>query len=162
MREAYRTPLRLACMAKFPVRHGTRGRPRGRGVYFGHTPRWVSIASMNDSLNSAVLLFSYGTLQDEAVHLANFGRELTGSPDLLPGYSMALIAIRDPAVVATSGKAHHSIAERSANLTDEVPGIVFEITAEELAAADRYEVSEYTRVCETLKSGARAWVYVRA
>jgi hypothetical protein len=39
---------------------------------------------------------------------------------------------------------------------------VFEITAEELAAADRYEVSEYTRVLVTLKSGARAWVYVRA
>jgi hypothetical protein len=117
---------------------------------------------MDDSLNAAVLLFSYGTLQDKAVQMANFGRELTGSPDSLPGYSTALIAIRDPAVVATSGKTHHSIAQRSANLTDEVPGTVFKITAEELAAADRYEVSEYTRVCETLTSGARAWVYVRA
>jgi hypothetical protein len=113
-------------------------------------------------LNATLLLFSYGTLQDKAVQLANFGRELIGSPDSLPGYSTSLIAIRDLAVVATSGKTHHSIAERSANPTDEVPGTVFKITAEELAAADRYEVSEYTRVCETLKSGARAWVYVRA
>src|SRR5580693_6360294 len=100
---------------------------------------------MADILDDTVLLFSYGTLQDKAVQLANFGRELTGSPDSLPGYSTSLIAIRDPAVVAASGKTHHSIAARSANLTDEVPGVVFSITAEELAAADRYEVSEYTR-----------------
>jgi hypothetical protein len=52
--------------------------------------------------------------------------------------------------------------EHTANLSDEVRGTVFEITAEELIAADRYEVSEYTRVLATLKSGARAWIYVRA
>jgi gamma-glutamylcyclotransferase (GGCT)/AIG2-like uncharacterized protein YtfP len=117
---------------------------------------------MEDSLDAAVLLFSYGTLQDKTVQMANFGRELTGHADSLPGYSASLIAIRDPAVVAMSGKTHHTIAQRSTNLADEVPGTVFEITAEELAAADRYEVSEYTRVLVTLKSGARAWVYVRA
>ena len=42
---------------------------------------------------------------------------------------------------------------------EEVTGMVFEITAQELAAADRYEVAEYTRVEVTLKSGVRAWVY---
>lgn len=36
------------------------------------------------------------------------------------------------------------------------------MTQAELAAADRYEVAEYTRRQLTLKSGARAWVYVRA
>jgi gamma-glutamylcyclotransferase (GGCT)/AIG2-like uncharacterized protein YtfP len=117
---------------------------------------------MSDSLNLGVLLFAYGTLQDKAVQMANFGRELQGRPDSLPGYSTSLIAIRDPAVVATSGKTHHTIAAHSTNPRDEVPGTVFEITAEELAAVDRYEVSEYTRVFVTLKSGARAWVYVRA
>jgi gamma-glutamylcyclotransferase (GGCT)/AIG2-like uncharacterized protein YtfP len=117
---------------------------------------------MSDSVNAGVLLFAYGTLQDKAVQMANFGRELAGRPDSLPGYSASLIAIRDPAVVATSGKSHHTIAERSKNPSDEVPGTVFEITAEELAAADRYEVSEYTRVLVSLRSGARAWVYVRA
>jgi hypothetical protein len=108
-----------------------------------------------------VLLFSYGTLQDKTVQLANFGRELTGFADTLPGYSASLIAIRDPAVVAASGKTHHAIAERSPNFTDEVPGTVYEITAKELAAADRYEVSEYTRILVTLKSGTQAWVYGR-
>jgi hypothetical protein len=117
---------------------------------------------MNDPINTAVLLFSYGTLQDKAVQLANFGRELTGFADSLPGYSTSLIAIRDPAVVRASGKTHHTIADPSGNLADEVRGMVFEITPQELEAADRYEVSDYTRVPVTLKSGKRAWVYVRA
>jgi hypothetical protein len=117
---------------------------------------------LHDPLDATVLIFSYGTLQDRAVQLASFGRELSGSSDSLPGYSTSLIAIRDQGVVATSGKTHHMIAERSSNLADELPGMVFEITAEELAAADRYEVSEYTRVEVTLKSGLQAWAYVRA
>lgn len=96
------------------------------------------------------------------MQLANFGRELTGTSDSLPGYSISLIAIHDPVVVATSGKTHHAIAERSSNRVAEVPGTVFRITPDELAAADRYEVSEYTRVEVTLKSGLRAWAYVQA
>ena len=117
---------------------------------------------LDDPLDATVLIFSYGTLQDRAVQLANFGRVLSGSSDSLPGYSRSLIAIRDPGVIATSGKTHHAIAERSRNLTDEVPGMVFRITHDELAAADRYEVSEYIRVQVTLKSGLQAWAYVRA
>jgi gamma-glutamylcyclotransferase (GGCT)/AIG2-like uncharacterized protein YtfP len=112
--------------------------------------------------NATQLIFSYGTLQEKAVQLANFGRELTGTSDSLPGYSTALLAIRDPGVVATSGRTHHVIAERSSNPTDEVQGTVFSLAPEELAAADRYEVPEYTRVKVTLKSGVRAWAYVRA
>jgi Gamma-glutamyl cyclotransferase, AIG2-like len=109
-----------------------------------------------------VLLFSYGTLQDKAVQLANFGRELQGHPDAIPGFRQTLLAIRDPHVVATSGKTHHPIVERSPDPNDSVAGTVFEITATELAAADKYEVSDYKRVAVTLKSGVRAWVYVRA
>lgn len=113
-------------------------------------------------MKTTVLIFSYGTLQDKAVQLANFGRELSGTSDSLPGYSTSLIAIGDPRVVAASGKTHHTIAERSTNPAEAVPGMVFRISPEELAAADRYEVSEYTRVQLTLKSGLRAWAYVRA
>jgi hypothetical protein len=115
-----------------------------------------------DSLNATVLIFSYGTLQDRAVQLANFGRELTGTADLLPGYSTSLLEIRDQGVVATSGKTHHTIADCSSNSTDEVRGTVFKITPDELVAADRYEVPEYKRVQVTLKSGLQAWAYVRA
>lgn len=108
-----------------------------------------------------ILLFSYGTLRDRAVQMANFGRLLSGRADTLPGYTLLPIAIDDPAVVALSGKSQHTIAKRS-NAADEVTGMVFEITAQELAAADRYEVSEYTRVFVTLKSGVKAWVYIGA
>jgi hypothetical protein len=117
---------------------------------------------LDDPVTATVLLFSYGTLQDRAVQLANFGRELSGSSDSLAGYVTALIPIRDPAVISTSGKSYHRIAERSRNVADEVPGMVFKITPGELDAADRYEVSEYTRVQVTLKSGLQAWAYVRA
>jgi hypothetical protein len=101
---------------------------------------------MENSQNTPVFLFSYGTLQDKAVQVANFGRELAGRPDSIPGYSQSLVAIDDPEVVATSGKTHHPIVQPSSNLKDEVSGTVFEITALELAAADEYEVSDYKRV----------------
>jgi gamma-glutamylcyclotransferase (GGCT)/AIG2-like uncharacterized protein YtfP len=70
--------------------------------------------------------------------------------------------IEDASVVALSGKSQHTIAKRAHDAHDEVTGMVFEITAEELVAADRYEVAEYTRVEVTLKSGAKAWVYIGA
>lgn len=86
---------------------------------------------------------------------------MSGRADSLPGYSQSLVAIADPKVVATSGKTHHPIVQASANPKDEVPGTVFEITTDELAAADDYEVADYQRVAAILKSGAQAWVYVR-
>jgi hypothetical protein len=116
---------------------------------------------VNDSRH-VELLFSYGTLQDEAVQMANFGRRLKGRPDVLPGYTLMSITIEDPRVVALSGKARHTIAVRSTGPKEEVPGVVFEMTAQELLAADQYEVAEYTRILATMKSGTRAWVYVRA
>ena len=111
---------------------------------------------------AAILLFSYGTLQDKKVQIAQFGRELRGRPDSIPGYRQTLLEITDPQVIATSGKTHHPIVEPSPQPGDEVSGSVFEITAQELAAADQYEVSDYKRVSVNLKSGVQAWVYVRA
>jgi gamma-glutamylcyclotransferase (GGCT)/AIG2-like uncharacterized protein YtfP len=108
-----------------------------------------------------LLLFSYGTLQDKAVQMANFGRLLSGRPDSLAGYKLWPITIEDTLVVALSGKSQHMIAKRG-QAGDEVTGMVFEVTDRELAAADRYEVAQYTRVRVTLKSGAQAWVYVGA
>jgi hypothetical protein len=54
-------------------------------------------------------LFSYGTLQQEDVQLATFGRRLTGVSDALVGYRQSMVAIQDPEVVRTSGKTHHPI-----------------------------------------------------
>lgn len=45
---------------------------------------------------ATVYLFSYSTLQDTAVQLANFGRELSGSADAMPGYEQSWVEITDP------------------------------------------------------------------
>lgn len=68
-----------------------------------------------------VLLFSYGTLQDKAVQLANFGRELAGQADRMPGYRQDWVEITDPAVLAASGKAHHPIVSSAAMPTTASP-----------------------------------------
>lgn len=107
-----------------------------------------------------ILLFSYGTLQDRVVQLATFGRELQGRPDALVGYVQSLLEITDPQVLATSGKSHHPIVRPSGDPDDEIPGTAFIISAEELQAADSYEVADYRRVSTVLKSGALAWVYI--
>lgn len=109
-----------------------------------------------------VWLFSYGTLQQEDVQVATFGRLLEGRRDALPGYGTSLFEIRDAEVVKTSGKTHHLMARPTGNPADEVPGMVFRITPAELAAADTYEVSDYKRVAVRLKSGLEAWVYIGA
>ncbi|QBF24268.1 gamma-glutamylcyclotransferase [Pseudomonas tructae] len=115
---------------------------------------------MTPSTEYPVLLFSYGTLQDKAVQLANFGRELAGQADQMLGYSQAWVEITDPQVLATSGKTHHPIVSPSNNADDSVAGMVFQISEAELAAADAYEVADYKRVAVPLASGLTAWVYV--
>jgi gamma-glutamylcyclotransferase (GGCT)/AIG2-like uncharacterized protein YtfP len=109
----------------------------------------------------AELLFSYGTLQQDGVQLAQFGRRLSGQTDALVGWKQEMVQIADPDVLAKSGKAFHPIV-MPGRKDDQVPGMVFEITVEELAAADAYEVSDYKRVAAQLASGKTAWVYVRA
>lgn len=107
-------------------------------------------------------LFSYGTLRLESVQLATFGRRLTGSVDALPEFAMDTVEIGDSTVVATSGAASHPIARFTGRGSDAIAGTVFEITPDELRAADRYEVAAYRRVAVTLRSGFRAWAYVDA
>jgi hypothetical protein len=109
-----------------------------------------------------VWLFSYGTLQQEGVQLATFGRRLEGRADALPGYATSLFEITDADVIATSGKVHHLMAKPTDDPADEVSGVAFRITAAELAAADTYEVSAYKRIAVQLKSGLEAFVYVAA
>lgn len=108
-------------------------------------------------------LFSYGTLQQPEVQRATFGRLLEGQADVLQGYTLGLIAIRDPEAVATSGLTHHLNIVPSGRAEDEVPGVVLEVTEAELAAADAYEgPSDYQRVRVKLKSGREVFVYIGA
>jgi gamma-glutamylcyclotransferase (GGCT)/AIG2-like uncharacterized protein YtfP len=106
-------------------------------------------------------LFSYGTLQQEEVQRATFGRLLEGAPDALVGFALHMLEITDPDVLAVSGKRFHVIAVRSGDPADRIVGTLFPVTAEELSAADAYEVAEYERVSATLASGLEAWVYVK-
>jgi gamma-glutamylcyclotransferase (GGCT)/AIG2-like uncharacterized protein YtfP len=104
-------------------------------------------------------LFSYGTLQHDAVQLATFGRRLTGSPDSIVGFELAVFRVDDPAFVAKSGKADHTIVRFTGYDSHSVNGTVLEVTDEELVKSDAYEPAGYTRVEAPLASGGHAWVY---
>jgi len=107
-------------------------------------------------------LFSYGTLQLEAVQQATFGRLLSGTSDALPGFELAALKIEDPDVIAISGKATHTIAKFTGCDSDLIPGTVFRVTLDDIEHADKYEVDACKRIAVTLRSGVRAWVYVDA
>ena len=96
------------------------------------------------------------------MQLATFGRRLAGQADVLPGFRQTWVRVTDPDVLAKSGRDMHPIVSRTGDAADEIAGTVFQLTAAELDAADRYEVDDYTRIAVTLKSGLAAWVYVAA
>jgi hypothetical protein len=108
------------------------------------------------------LLFSYGTLQQEAVQLSTFGRRLQGQPDELVGFERSTQTIHDPQFVAASGQRDHAIVTFNGRPDSRVRGMAFEITDAELEAADRYEPAGYTRISTTLASGRYAWVFAAA
>ena len=105
-------------------------------------------------------LFSYGTLQQETVQLANYNRILNGSDDILQKYCIDKIEIKDEIVLRKSNEKFHPIIFYTGNIGDEVKGMVFQLTSEELAITDSYEVDDYVRIEVTLKSGIKSWVYI--
>jgi gamma-glutamylcyclotransferase (GGCT)/AIG2-like uncharacterized protein YtfP len=107
------------------------------------------------------LLFSYGTLQQDDVQRSTFGRLLRGERDALPAFAPSLVAIEDARVARALGRTHHANATFTGRADTAVHGMVFEITEDELAAADEYERrADYIRLDVALASGRRAWVYV--
>lgn len=107
------------------------------------------------------LLFSYGTLRRPEVQRAVFGRELDGRSDEIAGYELGEVTITDPDVIATSASAIHPVLLPS-DSGNGVPGTVFAVDGVDLAAADDYEVDDYTRIRVPLRSVGHAWVYVLA
>ena len=109
------------------------------------------------------LLFSYGTLQKKDIQLATFGRQLNGRADAIRGIVPRTVAVVDPEIRALTGESTHFDLEPTSDPQSTVPGTVFEITDEELRAADRYEeLAGYQRIEVPLQSGGQSWVYVRA
>src|SRR4051794_17431607 len=102
--------------------------------------------SLNE--NRSELLFAYGTLQQEAVQLATFGRKLEGMADALPGYNVEMVQV-------------HRNLRFTGNPDDLVEGMVFRVTKSELEQADAYEPAGYERMVVQLRSGLKAWVYLQ-
>lgn len=109
---------------------------------------------------AVVNLFSYGTLQTASVQVEHFGRTLAGKEDVLPGYRQDWVTITDPAVIEVSGTDRHPIMRRTGDPSNTTAGTLLQVTTEELAAADVYEVGDYRRALVRLGSGADAWVYL--
>ncbi|UZT98868.1 gamma-glutamylcyclotransferase [Chryseobacterium fluminis] len=105
-------------------------------------------------------LFSYGTLQKEQVQIETFGRLLQGEKDVLTGYKLKMLEITDPEVLRKSSQKYHPILEFSGNTDDEVEGVLFEVTEQEILQADEYEVDDYQRIEAVFKSGKKGFIYV--
>lgn len=105
-------------------------------------------------------LFSYGTLQKEQVQIETFGRILQGERDILIGYQLKMLEITDLEVLRKSNQKYHPILEFSGNTEDEVRGVLFEVSDEEILKADEYEVDDYKRIETVFKSGKKGFIYV--
>jgi hypothetical protein len=91
------------------------------------------------------LLFSYGTLQDPAVQQKTLGRCPAARPDVLPNYARAV-----------NGPFFNAVPDPQCSL----PGVVLDLTDDELLAIDAYEARDgYRRTPVVLRSGAEAWLY---
>ena len=109
------------------------------------------------------LLFSYGTLQEESVQRATFGRKVVGLADALPGYRRSRVPIDDHVVATRLGMTHYQNVMVSDDASSRVDGAALEVTELELQQADRYEAeASYRRIVVRLASGREAWVYVDA
>lgn len=104
-------------------------------------------------------LFSYGTLQKDSVQLKLFGRLLNGTKDILEGYKISSIEIKDEAFLAKGEEKFQKTLTPSNDNADIVEGTALEISMEELLLADSYEPNNYQRIKVRLQSGKEAWIY---
>lgn len=115
---------------------------------------------MHSRVEPTEYLFSYGTLQQEAVQLAAFGRRFEGTPDRLIGYKLVMVQVHDQDFIAKSGASQHRNLQYTGHTSDTIEGTVFSVTGKELEQADAYEPFDYKRLQVKLKSGLDAWIYV--
>ncbi|WP_055095719.1 gamma-glutamylcyclotransferase family protein [Flavobacterium aquidurense] len=100
-------------------------------------------------------LFSYGTLRSKQIQMQLFNKVLTGTRDELLGYKLKSLQIEEE-----FGMADYVVAVPSADSSDPIHGVAFNILASDLAKVDIFESNSYKRVQVTLKSGKVAWVYI--
>ena len=105
-------------------------------------------------------IFSYGTLQKEKVQLELFGRKLHGTKDVLEGYKISIIEIKDKSFLAKGEDKLQRTLVATHNNNDMIEGTALEIYGIELLQADQYEPDNYKRIKVALKSGKQAWIYL--
>lgn len=93
-------------------------------------------------------LFVYGTLMKSDVQKSVVGREITGEPDILKGFTVKTVCLEGE---------YYPMIFLSKN--ECVEGIIIELDEQELNRTDAYEGSEYKRDRVTMVSGITAWVY---
>ena len=103
-------------------------------------------------------LFTYGTLQNEAIQLDLFGRTLKGEVDHIKGFRVQELRFTSdhPEVPRRA----YPAAIYTANPTDMIRGKVYRLSESELKQADQYETEAYSRIEVLLASGITAWIYV--
>ncbi|WP_035673237.1 gamma-glutamylcyclotransferase family protein [Flavobacterium sp. 83] len=102
-------------------------------------------------------IFSYGTLQSKEIQMQVFNKLLTGTQDQLKGYKL-----KDLKIEEEFGMADYFVATPSENPSDEINGIVFTVSNEDLTKADLFESNAYKRIQITLQSGLSAWIYIES
>lgn len=95
-------------------------------------------------------LFIYGTLKEAEVQKKVFGRATKGITDALIGYKKSTVVL--------DKKVYPTIVPDPKSIID---GLVIAITPEELELIDKYETEAYKKIRATLKSGEKAWAYIK-
>jgi hypothetical protein len=109
------------------------------------------------------LVFTHGSLQEEAVQVSLYGRVLRCEPDELVDCIRTQIEVPAWHKAAAAGVAYYTNVTFLRGSGGRVAGKVLELTEAELVATDRYEKdADYVRVQVDLASGRRAWVFVSA
>jgi gamma-glutamylcyclotransferase (GGCT)/AIG2-like uncharacterized protein YtfP len=100
-------------------------------------------------------LFSYGTLRSKEIQRQVFNRILIGKPDQLLGHKLKSLQIEEE-----FGMADYVVVVPSADPSDIIHGVVFDVSNADLAKVDIFESNSYKRVRVKLKSGTEAWIYM--
>jgi hypothetical protein len=107
------------------------------------------------------LVFSYGSLQEEAVQLETFGRRLTGFPDALVGYETELVPVTRKDDPHYGRKTHHLNLKANGRAQSRVAGTALDVSDAELALTNRFEErSGYARIAARTAGGRDVWLYV--
>lgn len=106
------------------------------------------------------LVLTYGILNLESVQMKIYGKELKSSSDVLNGYKLNSVELKDANLIEDTGTNTIQIARNTKDENDTIEAYVFEITGEELMKTDNYLFTNFKRVSETSQKGLNVWVYV--